>query len=144
MTRVLVLNGPNLGRLGSREPEVYGNVTFDDLATKCRALGAELGLEADVRQTDDEAELVHWLHEAADASIPVVLNPAAFTHYSYALRDACAQLRSTLIEVHLTNPATREEFRHTSVVAGVATGTIAGFGIGSYELALRAVAARLP
>ena len=87
---------------------------------------------------------MHWLHEAADASIPVVLNPAAFTHYSYALRDACAQLRSTLIEVHLTNPATREEFRHTSVVAGVATGTIAGFGIGSYELALRAVAARLP
>jgi len=144
MTRVLVLNGPNLGRLGSREPEVYGSVTFDDLAAQCSAVGAELGLEAEVRQTDDEAELVHWLHEAADASIPVVLNPAAFTHYSYALRDACAQLRSTLIEVHLTNPATREEFRHTSVVAGVATGTIAGFGIGSYELALRAVAARLP
>ncbi len=144
MSRVLVLNGPNLGRLGSREPEVYGHVTFEDLAEQCRVTGAELGLEVEVRQTDDEAELVHWLHEAADGEIPVVLNPAAFTHYSYALRDACAQLRTTLIEVHLTNPATREEFRHTSVVAGVATGSIAGFGIGSYELALRAVAARLP
>ena len=144
MTRVLVLNGPNLSRLGTREPDVYGHITFDDLVAQCRACGSELGLDVEVRQTDDEAELVRWMHEAADTSTPVVLNPAAFTHYSYALRDACAQLRSTLIEVHLTNPATREEFRHTSVVAGVATGTIAGFGIGSYELALRAVAARLP
>jgi 3-dehydroquinate dehydratase-2 len=138
--RVLVLNGPNLGRLGSREPEVYGHADHDELVRRCRSWGSELGLDVDVRQSDDEAELVRWLHEAADAAVPVVLNPAAFTHYSYALRDACAQLRAPLVEVHLSNPATREAFRHTSVVAGVATGTVAGFGIGSYELALRAVA----
>jgi len=137
---VLVLNGPNLGRLGSREPEVYGSVTFDALVKQCEEVAAGLGLGVDVRQTDDEAELVRWLHEAADASVPVVLNPAAFTHYSYALRDACAQLTAPLIEVHLTNPATREQFRHTTVVAGVATGTIAGFGADSYRLALMAVA----
>jgi 3-dehydroquinate dehydratase-2 len=107
---------------------------------RCRKTAADLGLDADVRQTDDEAELVHWLHEAADSGTPVVLNPAAFTHYSYALRDACAQLRAPLIEVHISNPAAREEFRHTSVVAAVATGTVAGFGLGSYDLALRAVA----
>ena len=94
-----------------------------------------------MRQTDDEAELVRWLHEAADGEVPVVLNPAAFTHYSYALRDACALRTAPLVEVHLSNPAAREEFRHTSVVAGVATGTVAGFGLGSYELALRAIAA---
>jgi 3-dehydroquinate dehydratase-2 len=140
MTRVLVLNGPNLGRLGSREPEVYGHATHDDLVTMCEGEGAALGLEVEVRQTDDEAELVHWIHEAADASTPVVLNPAAFTHYSYALRDACAQLRAPLVEVHLSNPHTREEFRHTSVVSAVATGTIAGFGVQSYVLALRAIA----
>lgn len=89
--RVLVLNGPNLGRLGSREPDVYGATTFADLVADCEKTGAELGLDVEVRQTDDEAELVHWLHEAADGKIPVVLNPAAFTHYSYALRDACSQ-----------------------------------------------------
>jgi len=140
MTRVLVLNGPNLGRLGSREPDVYGHATHDDLAALCVAEGEALGLEVEVRQTDDEAELVHWLHAAADAGTPVVLNPAAFTHYSYALRDACAQLRAPLVEVHLSNPHAREEFRHTSVVSAVATGTIAGFGVQSYVLALRAVA----
>jgi 3-dehydroquinate dehydratase-2 len=140
MSEVLVLNGPNLGRLGSREPEVYGSVTYDDLAMLCRDAGRRLGLHAEVRQTDDEAELVAWLHEAADGRIPVVLNPAAFTHYSYALRDAIAQRTAPLIEVHITNPATREEFRHTSVVAGVASGTIAGFGTFSYVLALQAVA----
>ena len=140
MTRVLVLNGPNLGRLGSREPEVYGSATHDELAAACRETAAELGIEVDVRQTDDETELVHWLHEAADSGTPVVLNPAAFTHYSYALRDACAQLTAPLVEVHLSNPAAREAFRHTSVVAGVATGTVAGFGLDSYRLALRAVA----
>jgi 3-dehydroquinate dehydratase-2 len=136
---VLVLNGPNLGRLGSREPEKYGTTTFAELVGVCEKTGAELGLEVEVRQTDDEAELVGWLHEAADGRIPVVLNPAAFTHYSYSLRDAIAQRTAPLIEIHLTNPATREEFRHTSVVAGVATGTIAGFGLDSYRLALRAL-----
>ncbi len=139
---VLVLNGPNLGRLGSREPEVYGSTTYDDLVAACQKAGGELGLEVDVRQTDSEAELVGWLHEAADNGWPVVLNPAAFTHYSYALRDACAQLTAPLVEVHITNPHTREEFRHTSVVSGVATGVIAGFGLDSYLLALRAIASR--
>ncbi|MEU8223966.1 type II 3-dehydroquinate dehydratase [Kribbella sp. NPDC048915] len=137
--RVLVLNGPNLGRLGSREPEKYGTTTFAELVDVCAKTGAELGLDVEVRQTDDEAELVGWLHEAADTRTPVVLNPAAFTHYSYSLRDAIAQRTAPLIEIHLTNPATREEFRHTSVVAGVATGTIAGFGLDSYRLALRAL-----
>jgi 3-dehydroquinate dehydratase II len=143
MTDVLVLNGPNLGRLGSREPEIYGHATLSDVVALCERVGRDLGLDVTVRQTDDEAELVGWLHEAADRGTPVVLNPAAFTHYSYALRDACAQLTGPLVEVHLSNPARREEFRHNSVVAGVATGTIAGFGIQSYELALRAVAARV-
>lgn len=138
--RVLVLNGPNLGRLGVREPDVYGHTSFDGLVQLCTRTGKELGLDVEVRQTDDEAELVGWLHEAADGRVPVVLNPAAFTHYSYALRDACAQRTAPLVEVHLSNPAAREEFRHTSVVAAVASGTVAGFGMGSYELALRAVA----
>jgi 3-dehydroquinate dehydratase-2 len=138
--RVLVLNGPNLARLGSREPDVYGSSDYATLTQSCRESGAAVGLDVTVRQTDDEAELVRWLHEAADAEVPVVLNPAAFTHYSYALRDACAQLTAPLVEVHLTNPARREAFRHTSVVAGVATGTVTGFGLDSYRLALQAIA----
>jgi 3-dehydroquinate dehydratase II len=138
--RLLVLNGPNLGRLGSREPEVYGTATYAELVEVCRATAAELNLDVDVRQTDDETQLVGWLHEAADGGVPVVLNPAAFTHYSYALRDACAQLTAPLVEVHLTNPAGRERFRHTSVVAAVATGSIIGFGLDSYRLAIRALA----
>jgi len=140
---VLVLNGPNLGRLGSREPEIYGQATLADVAAACAATGEQLGLTVDVRQTDDEAELVGWVHEAADERLPVVLNPAAFTHYSYALHDALAMRTAPLVEVHLSNPATREAFRHTSVVASVADGTVAGFGLHSYELALRAVATLL-
>lgn len=143
MTRVLVLNGPNLGRLGAREPEVYGHATHADLVERCRAVGMSLGLDVEVRQTDSEAELVGWLHEAAEGSLPVVINPAAFTHYSYAVRDALAQVPGPCVEVHLSNPAAREEFRHTSVVAGVVSGTVAGFGPVSYELALRAIAATL-
>jgi 3-dehydroquinate dehydratase-2 len=139
-TTVLVLNGPNLGRLGTREPEIYGSATLTDVATACAKLGAELGLTVDLRQTDDEAELIAWVHEAIDGGLPIVLNPAAFTHYSYALRDALAMRTAPLVEVHLSNPATREPFRHTSVVAGVADGTVAGFGTQSYLLALRAVA----
>ena len=138
--QVLVLNGPNLNRLGTREPDIYGSMTFEELADLCRATAAELGFQAEVRQTNDEAELIGWLHEAAEGRIPVVLNPAAFTHYSYALRDACSMLTGPLIEVHLSNPLAREEFRHTSVVSGVATGTIAGFGATSYVLALQALA----
>jgi 3-dehydroquinate dehydratase-2 len=139
MRTVWVLNGPNLGRLGSREPDVYGAASYDNLVQECKTLGAELGLAVEVRQTDDEAELIGWLHAAADEAIPVVLNPAAFTHYSYAVRVACAQRRAPLIEVHISNPARRETFRHNSVIAGVATGTIAGFGVDSYRLALRAL-----
>jgi 3-dehydroquinate dehydratase II len=140
MAAVLVLNGPNLDRLGTREPDIYGAMTFAELAADCVATGAELGLDVEVRQTNDEAELIGWLHGAADSGVPVILNPAAFTHYSYAVRDACAMLTGPLVEVHLSNPLSREEFRHTSVVGGVATGTIGGFGIDSYRLALRAVA----
>ncbi|WP_067489974.1 type II 3-dehydroquinate dehydratase [Actinomadura hibisca] len=140
MNRVLVLNGPNLRRLGTREPDVYGAATFDDLVALCRDAGRGLDLSVEVRQTDDEAEMLRWVHEAADERLPVVLNPAAFTHYSYALRDALAQRTAPLVEVHISNPAAREEFRHNSVVAGVATGTIAGFGTMSYVLALQAVA----
>jgi 3-dehydroquinate dehydratase II len=140
MRSVLVLNGPNLGRIGSREPEVYGSMTFADLAEQCRDRGAERGLLVDVRQTDSESELISWLHEAADERIPVVLNPAAFTHYSYALRDAVAMRTAPLIEVHISNPHAREEFRHTSVISAVASGVIAGFGVQSYLLALDAIA----
>ena len=136
---VLVLNGPNLARLGSREPEVYGTWNHDRLAEAIGRWAQEAGVHADVRQSDDETDLVQWLHEAVDSGRDVVINPAAFTHYSYALRDAAAQVTGAglrLVEVHLTNPATRESFRHTSVIAGVATGTVAGFGVGSYRLAL--------
>ena len=137
---VLVLNGPNLSRLGSREPDIYGTATLADVAAAFAGTGGQLGLAVDVRQTDDEAELIGWVHEAADRRLPIVLNPAAFTHYSYALRDALAMRTAPLAEVHLSNPAARESFRHNSVVAGVADGTVAGFGLVSYELALRAVA----
>ena len=143
MAAVYVLNGPNLNRLGTREPEIYGSTTFADLSAECVAAGSALGLDVTVLQTNDESELIGWLHRAQDEGAAVVLNPAAFTHYSYALRDACAMLTTPLVEVHISNPAAREEFRHTSVIAGVATGTIAGFGIDSYRLALRAVAALL-
>jgi 3-dehydroquinate dehydratase-2 len=138
MTTILVLNGPNLGRLGSREPEVYGSQTLTDIGAGIAASVPD-DVEIDVRQTDDEAEMIGWLHEAVDRGTPVVLNPAAFTHYSYALRDAAAQLKTAgvpLIEVHLSNPHTRETFRHTSVISGVATGVIAGFGADSYRLAI--------
>ena len=140
MTTVLILNGPNLGQLGSREPEIYGSATLADIGAACKDVGAELGLQTVLRQTDDEAELIGWVHEAAELRLPVVINPAAFTHYSYALRDALAMRTAPLVEVHLSNPAARESFRHTSVVSAVADGTIAGFGLASYELALRAVA----
>ncbi|MFC8720935.1 type II 3-dehydroquinate dehydratase [Kitasatospora sp. NPDC057198] len=142
-TPVLVLNGPNLGRLGSREPDVYGSTSYAGLVARCAELGAELGFDVEVRETNSEAEMVGWLHQAADAKTPVVINPGAFTHYSYAMRDAAAQRTAPLIEVHISNPYARETFRHTSVIAAVASGTIAGFGLGSYELALRALAEQL-
>jgi len=142
--RVLVLNGPNLGRLGSREPDIYGSGTLDDLRTTLEAGAGALTI--DLRQTDDEAQLIHWLHEAVDTETPVILNPAAFTHYSYALSDAAKLVTSAgiiLVEVHLSNPHAREEFRHTSVISAVATGVIAGFGFESYALALDLVKRRL-
>jgi 3-dehydroquinate dehydratase-2 len=135
--RVLVLNGPNLNRLGTREPAIYGSATLDEL--RAELAGDAADVEIDLRQSNDEAELIGWLHEAVDARTPVILNPAAFTHYSYALRDAVALVTEAgipLIEVHLSNPHSREEFRHTSVITAVATGVIAGFGFGSYRLAL--------
>lgn len=138
MVRVLVLNGPNLGRLGSREPEIYGHLTLCDVAATLSEDAPE-GVEVELRQTDDEGEMIRWLHEAADSKSPVVLNPAAFTHYSYGLRDAVAVTIGAgvpVIEIHLSNPHSREEFRHTSVLSGVATGVIAGLGIDSYRLGL--------
>jgi 3-dehydroquinate dehydratase-2 len=139
MTTVLVLNGPNLGRLGSREPDVYGN---QNLVALQKLLESEKVGEIDLRQTDDEGTLIGWLHEAVDRKLPVILNPAAFTHYSYALRDAVALVTKgggIVIEVHISNPHAREEFRHNSVISGVATGVIAGFGFDSYVLALHAI-----
>lgn len=143
MAKVFVLNGPNLARLGSREPEIYGTTDWNGLVSAVNAEANRLGLEADVRQTDSEAQLIGWLHEATDAGSDVILNPAAFTHYSYAVRDAAVMVTKSgkrLIEVHLSNPHTREEFRHTSVISGVATGVIAGFGVNSYLLALSELA----
>lgn len=137
MSRILVLNGPNLGRLGTREPDVYGSLNLIDLAA---SLTQEFpGVDIDVRQTDSEPEMMAWLFEAVDSQSSVVLNPAAFTHYSYALRDAAAQVTNSglpLIEVHISNPHARETFRHTSVISAVATGVIAGFGFDSYRLAV--------
>jgi len=136
MSTVYVLNGPNIGRLGTREPEVYGHATYADLVAMCVKVGAELGLEVQVRQTDAEHELIGWLHEAADAGTPVVLNAGAWTHYSYAVRDAAA-LVPVLVEVHLSQIAAREEFRHHSVVSAVAQGTVTGLGVEGYRAALR-------
>jgi 3-dehydroquinate dehydratase-2 len=143
MRPVLVLNGPNLGRLGTRELDIYGSATYQDLVKRCMRTGAELGLDVKVRQTDSEAELIGWLHEAADKAIPVVLNGAALTHYSYSLRDAVKMRTAPLIEVHISNIAARAEaepFREHSVVTGVANGIIAGLGFTGYDLALRAIA----
>ena len=140
MSRVLVLNGVNLGRLGSREPLVYGTTTHAELAALCVETGAQLGLEVEVRQTDDEAQMIGWVHEAADAGLPVVLNSAAWSHYSYALRDACSQLTAPLVEVHISQVHGREPFRHTSVVSAVAAATITGLGVEGYRAALRFLA----
>jgi 3-dehydroquinate dehydratase-2 len=140
MKNVLVLNGPNLSQLGAREPDVYGDRNWSQLVEVIEAEAQALSVKVDVRQTDSEAELISWLHEAVSAHADVVINPAAFTHYSYALRDACAMVTSSklrLIEVHISNPHAREAFRHNSVISGVATGVIAGFGFDSYKLALR-------
>lgn len=137
--KIYVLNGPNLGRLDLRSSSIYGDMDFAGLSTFIAKVANEIGLDVDIRQTDSEAEMIQWLHEAADKSAPVIINPAAFTHYSYAIRDAVEMLRAPVIEVHLSNPLAREEFRHTSVVSGVVNGTIGGFGPNSYRLALIAL-----
>ena len=137
--KILVLNGPNLNLLGAREPEVYGDLNLEALRAAVEKRAAELGVSCEIRQTNSEDELIGWIHEAFSNGLAVILNPAAFTHYSYALRDACAAHTSAgnkLIEVHISNPHSREVFRHTSVISGVATGVIAGFGFDSYLLAL--------
>jgi 3-dehydroquinate dehydratase-2 len=138
--KILVLNGPNLGRLDLRNSNIYGNLDFAGLKSFIEASAKDLNLSVDVRQTDSEVEMINWLHEAADNKNCVIINPAAFTHYSYAIRDAAEMVSAPLIEVHISNPLAREEFRHTSVISGVANGTIAGFGADSYRLALSAIA----
>lgn len=137
--KILILNGPNLSRLDIRDSTVYGNLTYPQLVELITVHAGTLGIAVDVRQSDDEAQIITWLHEAADTNSPVIINPAAFTHYSYAIRDAAEMVKAPLIEVHLSNPLSREEFRHTSVISGVADGTIAGFGPNSYLLALEAM-----
>lgn len=139
--KVLVLNGPNLGRLDIRDSSIYGDMTYANLVNHIENAAKSHGFDADVRQSNDEAEIIGWLHEAADTNTPVIINPAAFTHYSYAIRDAAELVKAPLIEVHLSNPLSREEFRHTSVISGVANGTIGGFGPNSYVLALIALKA---
>ncbi len=141
--KVLVINGPNLGRLDIRDSAIYGDMNYQELVLHIRNAAESQGFVADVRQSNDEAEIIEWLHEAADDNLPVIINPAAFTHYSYAIRDAAELVNAPLIEVHLSNPLAREEFRHTSVISGVANGTIGGFGPNSYVLALIALKALL-
>ena len=141
--KVLVINGPNLSRLDIRDSSIYGDMNYAQLVSQIESAAKTHGFVADVRQSNDEAEIITWLHEAADANLPVIINPAAFTHYSYAIRDAAEMVKAPLIEVHLSNPLSREEFRHTSVISGVANGTIGGFGPNSYVLALIALKALL-
>ena len=136
---ILIVNGPNLSRLDLRDSDIYGQFTYPQLCEFIEKAAAELSLSVEIKQSNDESEIIQWLHEAADKKHPVIINPAAFTHYSYAIRDAVAMLKAPVIEVHLSNPLSREEFRHTSVVSGVVNGTIAGFGEESYALALRAM-----
>jgi 3-dehydroquinate dehydratase-2 len=140
VTTVRVLNGPNLGRLGRREPEVYGSTSHDDLVALIEREAGELNLKTIVRQSDSEADLLNWIHAAADAGDPVILNAGALTHTSVALRDACAELSAPLIEVHISNVHTREEFLHHSYISAVATGVIVGLGVQGYVLGLRYLA----
>ena len=137
--KILILNGPNLSRLDLREQKHYGQMDYPQLKAAIEQKASELKIDVEIKQSDSESELISWLHEAADAKTPVIINPAAFTHYSYAIRDAAELVKAPLIEVHLSNPMSREEFRHTSVISGVATGTIAGFGPNSYVLAINAL-----
>ncbi|MGH2685688.1 MAG: type II 3-dehydroquinate dehydratase [Actinomycetota bacterium] len=138
MTRVLVLHGPNLNLLGTREPDVYGDLTLEEIDRRIAERASELGVDVTVRQSNLEGELVTWIQEADGAADAVILNPGGYSHTSVAIRDAIAAVRVPVLEVHLSNPASREEFRHTDVVAGVCAGVISGFGWRSYLLALEA------
>jgi 3-dehydroquinate dehydratase-2 len=137
--KILVLNGPNLSRLDLREQKHYGDLDYNQLKKEIEEKARELSIDIEIKQSDSESQIISWLHEAADKNQPVIFNPAAFTHYSYAIRDAVTMLTAPVIEVHLSNPLSREEFRHTSVISGVVKGTIAGFGVDSYHLALIAI-----
>jgi 3-dehydroquinate dehydratase-2 len=140
--KVLVLNGPNLDLLGTREPEIYGSTTHADLTDLCVRTGKDLGLDVEVRQTNHEGEMIEWLHQAATEKWPVVLNAAAWTHYSIAIADACAMLNAPLLEVHISNVHKREDFRHHSYISAHASGVLVGLGVQGYALALRWLAAK--
>jgi 3-dehydroquinate dehydratase-2 len=138
---VFVLNGPNLNLLGTREPAVYGHDTLDDIAEMLEAHGETLGLTIDLRQSNHEGHLIDWLHEAGSrGACGVILNAGGLTHTSVALHDACRSITVPVVEVHLSNPQAREEFRHHSYISAAARGSIAGFGALGYRLALDAVA----
>lgn len=137
---VLVLNGPNLGRLGVREPDVYGTATYDDLVARCGEVAKETGLEVEVRQTDTESEMIGWLHDAADSGASVIINAGAWTHTSVAVRDAASQLSAPLVEVHLSNVYARETFRHASYLSDIAVAVVVGMGLEGYAAALRFLA----
>ena len=138
MTRVLVLHGPNLNLLGTREPEVYGDLTLEEIDRKINEHAAALGIEVETRHSNLEGELVTWIQEASHDA--VILNPGGYSHSSVAIRDAIAGVSVPVIEVHLSNPAAREEFRHTDLVGGACAGVISGFGWRSYILAIDAIA----
>jgi 3-dehydroquinate dehydratase-2 len=134
---ILVLNGPNLDRLGTREPDVYGTTTYADLEKLCHAVATECGVDVDVRQTADEATMIGWLHEAADTGARVVINAGAWTHTSIAIRDAAALLTEPWVEVHISNVYARETFRHHSYLSEFASAVIIGLGVEGYAAAIR-------